>query len=411
MRILKKHWLKGLLLLIGIGLRFVLAGITVHPDLLSISAGDFLLTKKGILNIYEYLAGAPASERVIEVYGRSFFTYPPLAYFTLGTFNFFLSPFFSQNLYTRFLGGVEAFSGLGFNWDLMFLKFPYLIFDLLVAVLLFKIFEKDTKKAWLAFFLWLFNPLSWYTSFMVGQFDIMPTFLVVLSAYLVTKDKNLLAAFCLGLGASLKMFPLFFLPILVFVLGRNIWQKLKFTLTGFLPYLVSMAPFLNSAHFRQTVLFSGQSQKMLFMSLPVSGAEGIYLFVFGTMLVYFYAAWRGEKKNVWQYYFWLLLLFFSVTHFHPQWFLWITPFLIWAAVESNFKQLWLGMISFACWLAITLFFEPSLFGGLFVPVWPQLARVSLGNLESLGGLGTDEIKSIVRSIFAATSLFWWTILK
>jgi len=78
------------LLLIGIGLRLFLAGITVHPDLLSISAGDFLLIKKGVINIYEYLAQAPPEERLIEVYGRYFFTYPPLAYFFLGFFNFLL---------------------------------------------------------------------------------------------------------------------------------------------------------------------------------------------------------------------------------------------------------------------------------------------------------------------------------
>jgi len=405
MQILKKHWLKFLLLALGIGLRLVLAGTTIHTDLLSISSGSFLLSKRGVMNIYEFLAQAPGSESIIEVYGRSFFTYPPLAYFTLGFFNFLFSPFFSSELYTQFLGGVSAFSGLGFNFDLLILKLPYLIFDLLTMALLFKIFAKDKKKAWLSVLLWLFNPLSWYTNFMVGQFDIIPTFLVVLSAYLAIKDKPTLAAFSLGLGASLKMFPLFFLPILIVVFGKNFWQKFKLGLAGILPYLISIIPFLKFSSFRQTVLFSDQSQKMLFMKLPLSGAESIYLFVFGVMVIYLYAAYQGKQKFVWRYYFWVLLLFFSVTHYHPQWFLWLTPFLIWSIVANNFTRLWPGFVLVSCWLIITLFFEPSLSMGLFAPIWPHLTGASLGNLESLGGLGVSEIKSIVRSIFAATS-FW-----
>ena len=326
----RTHWRKILLLLLGVSIRLILAGITVHPDLLSISAGNFLLFRKGILNIYGHLVQAPIGDRVVEVYGRSFFTYPPLAYFILGFLNFLFFPLFDSELYTRFLGGIEAFSGLGFDVDLLFLKLPYLIFDLLMATLLYKVFEKNSRKAWVAFCLWLFNPVSWYTSFMIGQFDIIPTLLLVLSIYLVAKERYLLGVLSLGFGAGLKMFPLFFLPILALILGKNIWQKIKLGLVGLLPYLLTIAPFLNSSHFRQTVLFSGQSQKMLFAQLPVSGAEGIYFFVFGTILIYFYSAWWGKKENIWHYYFWILLLFFSLTHYHPQWFLWITPFLIWA---------------------------------------------------------------------------------
>lgn len=402
---LRAHWLKCLLILIGVGIRLVLAGATVHPDLLSISAGDFLLTRKGVVNIYEYLAQAPASERAVEVYGRSFFTYPPLAYFTLGFFNFLLSPLFSYNLYARLLGGVEAFSGLGFDTDLLVLKFPYLIFDLLMAILLFRIFEKDKKKAWMAFFFWVFNPVSWYTSFMIGQFDIIPTFLVVLSVYFALREKKGLAVWSLGVGASLKMFPLFFLPILILVLEKNIWQRLKLSLIGILSYLITMAPFLRSSSFCQTVLFSGQSQKMLFSQLPVSGAEGIYLFVLGVVLIYLYAAYFGKKRDIWQYYFWILLLFFSVTHYHPQWFLWIMPFLIWMVVESDFGQLWLGFVLVGCWLTITLLFESSLSTGLFAPVFPQLARIDLGSLANLGNLSGYQIKSLARSVSAATSLW------
>jgi hypothetical protein len=383
-----------------------LAGITAHPDLLSISAGDFLLGQKGVTNIYEYLAGAPANDRLIEVYGRSFFSYPPLAYFILGFFNFLLSPLFSSGIYIRFLGGIAAFTGLGFSKDLFFLKLPYLIFDLGTAFLLFRFFGKEKKKAWLAVFLWLFNPAAWYTSFMIGQFDIIPTFLVLLSVYLAIRGRGELAALSLGLGASLKVFPLLLLPVLVLVFGKNLWQKLKLGLIGLFPYFITVLPFLRFASFRSTVLFSNQSQKMLFAQIPVSGAEGIYLFIFGAVLIYLYTMYLGKKEYLWQYYLWVLLLFFSLTHYHPQWFLWITPFLIWKLVENNFRHLFLFLILFLCWLIVTFLFEPALSYALFSPLWPQLS--SAPGLTEVLGRYTDpfQIKSIIRSIFAASALFF-----
>lgn len=410
MRNLKKHWWKAALLLIGIGLRLFLAGITVHPDLLSISAGDFLLAKKGIINIYEYLAQAPPEERLIEVYGRFFFTYPPLAYFALGLFNFLLSPFFSSGIYTKVLGGIEVFGGLGFDKDLLLLKLPYLVFDLFCALVLFKVFEKDKRKAWLASLLWFFNPLSFYTSFLIGQFDVIPTLLVVLSAFWAIRERKELAALSLGIGASLKIFPLFFLPVLVCVSGKSFWQRLKLGVIGLLPCLLTIAPFLRTPVFRQTVLFSGPSQKMLFPEIMVSGAEGIYLFVFGLILIYLYALFCGRKEFVWQYYLWILLLFFSLTHYHPQWFLWLTPFLIWLTVESNFVKLWPSLILVGCWLAITLLFEPSLSFGLFAPICPQLAKIGLGSLGTFGNFDAFQIKGLARSVFAAVS-FWLIFFK
>lgn len=403
-----------ILLLLGIGLRLVLAGITVHPDLLSISASDFLLGQKGVTNIYEYLSRAPANGRLIEVYGRSFFTYPPLAYFVLGFFNFLLFPFLSSGVYTSFLGGIATFAGLGFSKDLFFLKLPYLIFDLGIAVLLFRIFGKEKRKAWLAFFLWLFNPVSWYTSFMIGQFDVLPTFLVLLSAFWVIKGRQNLAAFSLGLGASFKVFPLFFLPILILLSGESLWQRIKTGLIGLFPYLLTILPFLPYASFRQAVLFSGPSQKMFFAQILVSGAEGIYLFVLGSVLIYFYAAYKGKKELIWQYYLWILLLFFSLTHYHPQWFLWITPFLVWGLVKNQFKYGPLALTLFLCWLLTTLLFEPSLSYGLFNPLWPQLN--SAPGLSEVLGKYTDafQFKSIIRSIFAASALFfgfWLSVPK
>jgi len=104
-----------------------------------------------------------------------------------------------------------------------------------------------------------------------------------------------------------------------------------------------------------------------------------------------------------------LLLFFSVTHYHPQWFLWITPFLFLFLVGNFYKRILLVVILFVCWFGITLLFESSLSYGLFNPLLPDLNQTI--SLSDIPGKYTNifQFKSLVRSIFAGVSLF--TIFK
>ncbi|MCL5091060.1 MAG: glycosyltransferase 87 family protein, partial [Patescibacteria group bacterium] len=225
-------------------------------------------------------------------------------------------------------------------------------------------------------------------------------FLTLLSLFLVKKKKNYWAALCLGLGGAFKMFPLFFLPFLALSEGKSWASKIKILLVGLLPYLLSIAPFVGSGVFRQTVLFSNQSQKMLFAKIMVSGAE--YLSWFVVFYVFLLALSFKQKKDLWSWFLAVLLVFFSFTHYHPQWFLWITPFLVFFIVERpKYKILTLGL--FFCWLTITLLFEPSLSLGLFSPISPSLIKAP-DLSEALNHFyPVFEFKSLVRSIFAGLS--------
>lgn len=393
--------------LIGLFLRLILMPITAHPDIWALNFGRYFFAHKGIFNIYDYLYNLPSNYDLVRNYGTNFFTYPPLAYFTLGLFGFILKPFsdptFSQWLISNFS---KVYQNPQVFKHLFLLKFPYLFFDLGIAFLLMGLFKEEKKKK-LAFLFWIFNPLAFYTTFMIGQFDIIPVFLVVLSLYLALRNKKEWAAVVLGIGGAFKMFPLFFLLPLVLVFGKTLGGKIKLAVLGIAPYLLTIIPFLGSVAFRQVALFSPQSQKMLFMILPVSGAEGIYIFFFFYFLICFIATYaKPAKENFWLYPFAILLLLFSTTHYHPQWFLWLTPFLILALVKNNFANKWLHLILFSCFLIITFFFEPSLHIGLFVPVKPSLANLSGGLEEVISHFYNPfQLKSLVRSLFAATAVF------
>jgi hypothetical protein len=239
---------------------------------------------------------------------------------------------------------------------------------------------------------------------MVGQFDIIPLFLVIFSIWAYLNNRKTLGVISLGLGGGLKMFPLFFVLPFSFLSAKSLFKRLWLIILGVGFYFLTILPFLSSSVFRRSVLFSNQSQKMLFAQMPVSGAEGVYVFIFIFITwLSFYESQRSVSRLC-SYYLAILLSFFSVTHFRPQWFLWVTPFLIFILVQ-NMKTFPVVLLILFSWLGITLLFEPSLSVGLFAPVNPGLSQSrGLANMMP-PAFDAFKAKSILRSILAGSSLF------
>lgn len=396
--VLRKIWLIAIL---GLAVRLLLMPITFHPDLWAISFSQYLFSDKGVLNIYDYLANLPQSSALVTNYGRYFFTYPPLAYFSLGVFGLILKPFFDHDFFNSLAQNLpNILNDSRLYWHLFLTKLPYLFFDFGILFVLINIFD-DEKKKKLSAILWLFNPLAFYTSYMIGQFDIMPVFFTLLSLYLVKKNRWGWAAFSLGVGGAYKMFPLFFVPFIAIIGGKTLFSRVKLFVLGLVPYVLSVLPFLGSVSFRQNVLLSNQSQKMLFAKIPVSGAE--YLSIFVVIYVFLVVLSNLKKIELWKWFLSVMLLFFSVTHYHPQWFLWLTPFLIIFWVEYQNLKIF-PVILYACWFLITIFFEPSLSIALFVPIFHPLSQTVPLSVSFSKFYDVFQFKSLVRSIFAGISL-------
>ncbi|MGB9911234.1 MAG: glycosyltransferase 87 family protein [Microgenomates group bacterium] len=400
-------------LIFGLFLRLILSPITAHSDLWGHSFTAYFFAYEGKFNIYDYLINLPQSHPLVRNFGvGDIFIYPPLTYFTLGIFRFLVKPFTDSNFIPWLMENInQAYFYPKIYSHIFFFKFPYIFLDILLAFLLSSLLEKESQKK-LTFLFWMFNPIALYTTFMIGQIDILPVFFVVLSLFLIKNKKINWAMFSLGVGGSYKLFPLLLIFPTAFKLEEGIKKRIKLILIGFFPFILSIFPYLFSKGFRSMVLFSPKSQKMLFMNWALSGAESIYPFIFILIFLYFYAFYYKNSGRLIGYYISILLLIFSVTHYHPQWFLWITPFLILELVENNFKHIWLVLTLFSCWLFITLTFEASLSYGLFVPIFPHLKNASsLADFLSRW-FNVFQLKSLVRSVFAGTALFYsWVILK
>lgn len=390
--------------LVGLVIRLTLAVTTIHPDVWSLDFARYHFADLKIWDFYEYQVTLPDDHPLVHNYGRNFFTYPPLAYFTLGLFGMIFKPFAGPERsgwiienYPNFFH--EPWVPLKLFW----LKLPYVFFDLGIAFLLRDFFTKNLnkKRVWL---LWWLNPVVWYAAYMMGQFELMPLFFAVLSLWLAKKKHFYWAAASLGFGGAYKLFPLFFLPILAARSSPKFSKQLAVFLFGLLAFAVIIFPFLGSSSFRSVVLFSSQSEKMLHMSLPVSASEGVYAFVFLWGLVFFASLNQSRKSPLWLGYLAVMVVYFSVTHYHPQWFVWLTPFLIIRLVADNFRQWRLAAVMVSAWFFIMLMFHPLLNYKMFLFFNEGLSQAR--PISDLVGRYYDvsQLKSICRSLFAAAGL-------
>lgn len=401
MKLSKRLWF---VLIVAITLRLMVMGTTFHPDLSGQLLTGYFFAFQNVPNIYDHLVNLPQSHPLVQNFGvGDIFIYPPLTYFTIGTFIKLFSWIVPESFFINLMNGESIYQQSSLVMNLVLLKLPYLLVDISVAFALASLFDDQKKKRWV-FLLWIFNPVTFYATFAMGVFDIIPVLFTVLSLYFAKKKNLYLAAVMISLGAAYKQYPIFLLPFIVFS-AKDFWSRIKVIACGVLPYLLTIAPFLSSSAFKYMV-FGAKSQKMFYMQWMVTGAEGIFPYLLGLVLIYL-LAYRSSNlaSKLWRYYLSYFLVLFSVTHYHPQWFIWVAPFIVIAMIVNNWRNLWLCITIFACYVFIVLTFENSLSVGLFAVVNQNL-NIFPG-IDKFLATKTDLVflKSAVRSLFAGVSLF------
>lgn len=391
-----------LILVLGIALRIFLALNTFHPDLRTFQYAGYVVGTGNILNLYDYLQSLPSGERIKDLV---VFNYPPAIYLYHGVFNAIFS-FIFGSLENNFLIDIENYVGnVFFNIHLLLLKLPYLIFDILTAIFLAKLFDGRKEKI-LAFSIWVFNPINLYSTYMMGQFDLIPNFFVVLSLYFLKYKKLSLASLSLGAGIAFKIYPLFLLLPLAF-LGKTFFEKVKLTVIGFIPYILTISPYLFSEGFRREALAISQTSKSFFAQIAISGAESIILFIVFLILflLLFYKS-KIEEEFVWVRFFAVLILFFIFTHFHPQWFLWLSPFLIIDLVKNRFFNILALYLALVTYMVSIFLFDSSLTTRIFSPLFPNLYYAP--TVWQILNISINDyfVKSLMHSIFTAVLVYY-----
>ncbi|MEK7061171.1 MAG: glycosyltransferase 87 family protein [Patescibacteria group bacterium] len=397
----------SIILAIGIVLRIFLSLTTYHSDVAPFDFAGKVISGGNITNFYDYLWKLPDNHPYLKVYPRNLFNYPPPVYFFLGGVSLLTTWMVDPVIHNNFILDFPSTLGnIQLNLLLFLLKLPYFFFDIAIAYILMSFFKDKKKKIW-AFGLWIFNPINLYATYMLGQFDVIPTFLSIAALYLAYKQRLIFSTILLGLGAAFKIFPLLFILPLA-LLKNDWWGRIKVLAAGFLTYFILAFPFIFSKGFRATAALAGQTTKSLYAQIPISGGESIILFL--AVVVFLYLIFIYKKvtaEDLWKRFFLMMLTFFVFTHYHPQWFVWITPFLVIDLVNSNFKNWVVLTLALLSYFVLITFFDPGLTVWLFAPINPQLWGIP--GIWQLIGFNPDinVFRSIFQTLFVGAAIFYF----
>ena len=238
----------SLLIILALLIRVILMPISVHSDLFFINIFPALMKEKNVYDIYYYFSK--------NLPNAPYLYYPPLTYFTFGAFQHVYSYFsstFSNWMMVLYNLEISGFQGQAVDFikaalnphlfkDLFLAKLPYLVIDIL-AVFSFIKFVKNRVQARTLTLLWLFNPVHIYSTYLMGQYDIIPS-LFVLLGFLIFKNNLYLGIFTLGIAAAYKNYAFLFILIIILVYAKTWAFRLKLALISSIPYLISLLPTL-----------------------------------------------------------------------------------------------------------------------------------------------------------------------
>ena len=287
-------------------------------------------------------------------------------------------------------------------------KIPFVIFEYLSLWLLLKLFKKGD---WLKVTIfWLFNPVNLYVLYGFGRFEAAVAFLLLGFFWLLKRQKSYWASLVFGLLILTRTFFLVFIPLYFLLFGKTLKEKVKHLVLGVAPF--SLWYFYNQFWLKKTQLtgvFQEGSHGSYFFESQIALGQGqvIYLFFLAYALLWLFVWFKSrERKFVLSdfllYSFALLIFYYSLGFFHPQYFVWIIPFLVFLVVKPNYTRLvWLLTFLF---LPLLLFWDNFTTLGLLRPLAEFFNDFSLiGWLDkffpAMKGL------NLMRTFFSAIGLY------
>lgn len=315
---------KGLawLIVIGVVIRIFLTAFLFHTDTKNIFIeSDFI--NQGWRGAYNAAASA----------GRPIY-YPPLVYSLVEGYKKIGAPLFSP-YFSKWLSDGTALSTENHPYlfrDLLVMKLPLLIFDLLIGLLLYLTVSAALRRK--VVWLWLFNPLTLYAVYGFGNYDVLPAALVAAAILLAKKEKWTFAYLALGLAGGLKLFALLLLPILFFADKRRAMTKTAGLVAGFIVFGLATLPAWLDPFVFKSIFLSNLSGSLFRTHLELS--PGIYLPIF-ISLYFLFLLWLWRKKTIDLASGFLLVIgsLLSWSYFNPQWIIWLVPLLTLALTEKG----------------------------------------------------------------------------
>lgn len=402
------------LLAIAAFVYLLIAPLTYHPD-------NKLVLRWA--SVYEGTNWNIWSVPKEEFDGVGQFNYPPL-HFYLDKLQYFVSKPIGGEGYTQWLtskNSTDQNQHALARYSLA-IKFPLILFGLLVGYQIFLLAQAvgtTKKQSLIAASIWLFNPITVYSIPIMGQNDVMALSFFLAGWYTYLKRKSGWASILWGFAASIKMFPLLWVPFLLLVdYKKSSFERVKLFLQSVVVYLLTLLPFISNPVFREAVFHHG-IDRFFVARIDLGYSDFILIVPILLMIlvagVLFHASTLKEKLIVPAQASLLLLfnlIFLSFNHFHPQWFTWLIPFYsIWISFQSKKNQrtiLFASLLCFLAWLLVVILFnDAALTFGLLTPVNPSLQSLPpISFLLESSGAHVSLYNNYAHSFLAGLTLIY-----
>ncbi len=301
---------------------------------------------------------------------------------------------------------------------LLVLKVPYLLADLgaglLLLALLGGLAPRLVRRAW-AF--WMLSPIGLYATYAFGRYEMLAVVCVVAALWAVERRHPWWAATLLGVGVTMRGYPLLLIPVFALIATRGWWRQLGWAALSLVPLGAVVA--INQ-------LAAGQAGELatlrdfhtgttfLAFTLPVDGVGPVYVFVTALLLLYGAllgrrAGWWGRPPETADLWVWLLVLhgaMFALATFSAHYFAWFTPFVMLALAR---RPAWRGVLPLHLLQVAVVLATADLLGGpgtllgLFEPLQPDVVT-AVPNLRELlltAGELPVQLAGALRSAFLA----------
>jgi uridine kinase len=232
-------------------------------------------------------------------------------------------------------------------------KIVLLIADILMLYILCESLRKNYTTLLIIYFA---NPIMLYATYTLGQLDIIPMSLLMLSLLKLKRGKNIQSALILGLSLATKLNILAVIPLIFLYLKKR--QTLGFSLLfvsiSLMVLLLMDLPFLFSEGFFKMVI-NNQKQLVIFDTIISIKNLEIYPTLLALMFLYFHF-YSLKKVNFDLLYTFIGILFSIIVLFIfpvPSWYIWFLPFFI-IYFSNNIKENYILHIIFS--IVYILFF-------------------------------------------------------
>jgi hypothetical protein len=218
------------------------------------------------------------------------------------------------------------------------------LFYIACAIMIYKICKAigfDDKKSKITSFLWLTAPLAIYSQFIFGQYDIFTVFFLLLGIYFYFKNDDFKFALFLGIALTFKYFAAFIFIILLIYREKNIIKIIKQCAIFIIPFAIELLIYISDSAFRERVFGFGANSFIFGLTLKTEYGMNIKIFLMFWIFICGYTYFNEVKnkseneKYIFYYLSLVSFMLFGLSHWHPQWVIFITPFLVFGTVINK----------------------------------------------------------------------------